>query len=466
MSNLVGLIFTMSIVSSIMFGIVLLIEHAYQTKYVEYVYFIMKVVLIIYAVPVCIMVQIIVMNGMEYTISNISGIDVVNIKYMRMYSIDMLSQKSSIIMFLFVIWVIGTMLTFFDSFIKGKRLLKRLICNSDRLLSKEVQDLEEKLGLELNVKKIPELYRSNIVNAPFLTGIIKPRIVFPNKQFYIEEWEMMLRHELMHLKKNDLVFKLVIGIIQSIHWFNPVIYYYKRMFFIFCEYACDKRTTKFFDKEQRSRYARLIVGLSEPEFEYKQVTAFADTNYKVLERRVKEIMKTPKREKSALLIGTLATFMAMCPMVTYASVTGVMDIQSELVRSEVNRGIEEEDIVGKMTEINETIKENVGVMTVLSNPRGINNIDVYIPATGTGIFNTLSLKSGQKVSFSLASDKSSDSFSINIANSAGKGKRYTASDGVVAGTYSVPSSDDYKIYIDGYNYGGDDIHVTGMIRIE
>lgn len=40
MSNLVGLIFTMSIVSSIMFGIVLLIEHAYQTKYVEYVYFI------------------------------------------------------------------------------------------------------------------------------------------------------------------------------------------------------------------------------------------------------------------------------------------------------------------------------------------------------------------------------------------------------------------------------------------
>ena len=25
---------------------------------------------------------------------------------------------------------------------------------------------------------------------------------------------------------------------------------------------------------------------------------------------------------------------------------------------------------------------------------------------------------------------------------------------------------DYKIYIDGYNYGGDDIHVTGMIRIE
>lgn len=466
MSNLVGLIFTMSVVSSIMFGIVLLIEYIYQTKYVEYVYFIMKVVLIVYAVPVCIIVQIIIMNSMKYTIRNISGVDVVNVTHMRMYSINMLSQKFPIIMLLFGTWIIGTMLTFFDSFIKGQRLLKQLICNSDKLLSKEVQDLERKLRLELGVKKVPELYKSKIINAPFLTGIIKPRIIFPNKQFYIEEWEMMLRHELMHLKKNDLVFKTFVGIIQSVHWFNPVIYYYKRTFFNFCEYACDKRTTESFDKEQRSRYARLIVGLSQPEPGYKQVTAFADTNYKVLERRVKEIMRTPKKKKSALLIGTLVAFMAICPMVTYASVAGVMGIQSEMVRSEVNRGMEEAHIIGHMTELNEILKEDAGVMVVLSNPRGINNIDIYVPATGTSIFNTLTLKSGQKVTFSLASDKSSDSFSVNIANSAGKGKRYTASNGAVAATYTVPSTDDYKIYIDGYNHGGDDIHVTGMIRIE
>ena len=227
MSNLVGLIFTMSVVASVIFGIVLLIEYIYQTEYVEYVYFIMKVVLIIYAVPVCIMVLMIFMNSMKYTIRNIAGVDVVNVKHIRMYSIDMLSQKTPIIMLLFGTWLIGTILTFFHSFVKGQRLLKQLICNSDKLISKEVQDLDMKLRLELGVKKVPELYKSNIVNAPFLTGIIKPRIIFPNKRFCTEEWEMMLRHELMHLKKNDLLFKMFIGIIQSVHWFNPVIYYYK-----------------------------------------------------------------------------------------------------------------------------------------------------------------------------------------------------------------------------------------------
>ena len=96
MSNLVGLIFIMSVVASVIFGIVLLLEYIYQTEYVEYVYFIMKVVLIIYAVPVCIMVLMIFMNSMKYTIRNIAGIDVVNVKNIRMYSIDMLSQKTSI----------------------------------------------------------------------------------------------------------------------------------------------------------------------------------------------------------------------------------------------------------------------------------------------------------------------------------------------------------------------------------
>lgn len=466
MSNLVELIFIMSVVSSIMFGIVLLIEYIYQTKYVEYIYFIMKVVLIIYAVPVCIMVQIFVMSSMKYTVRNISGIDVVNVKHMRIYSIDMLSQKSPFAMLLFGTWIIGAMLTFFHSFITGQRLLKQLICNSDKLLSKEVRDLHLKLRLELKIKKIPELYKSNIVNAPFLTGIINPRIIFPNKQFCTEEWEMMLRHELLHLKNYDLIFKIIIGIIQCVHWFNPVIYYYKRVFFNFCEYACDKRTTIFFDKEQRSQYARLIVGLSESDNKFKHVTAFADTNYKVLERRIIEIMRSPKKEKRALLIGTLVTFLVTCPMVTYASVAGVKGIQSELVRSKVNQGMEEVRASGQVTEINDMLKEDAGVMVELPNPRGINNIDIYVPATGTSIFNTLSLKSGQKVTFSLASDKSSDSFSVNIANSSGKGKRYTANDGAVSGTYIIPSTGDYKIYIDGYNYGGDDIHVTGMIRIE
>lgn len=72
---------------------------------------------------------------------------------------------------------------FFHSFVKGQRLLKQLICNSDKLISKEVQDLDMKLRLELGVKKVPELYKSNIVNAPFLTGIIKPRIIFPISDF-------------------------------------------------------------------------------------------------------------------------------------------------------------------------------------------------------------------------------------------------------------------------------------------
>ena len=93
------------------------------------------------------------MNSMKYTIRNIAGVDVVNVKHIRMYSIDMLSQKTPIIMLLFGTWLIGTILTFFHSFVKGQRLLKQLICNSDKLISKEVQDLDMKLRLGIRGKE-------------------------------------------------------------------------------------------------------------------------------------------------------------------------------------------------------------------------------------------------------------------------------------------------------------------------
>lgn len=465
MSNLIELVFSMSVISSMMFGVSLVIESIYQTKYVEYVYFIMKVVLIIYAVPIFIMIYLIVMNSMKYTTSNIFGEDMMKVRYVHSYNIDQLPQKQ-IIKILFGIWILGVAFFSFNSFVKGKRLLRQLVCNSEEITSNEVWNILEQLRLELGIRKSPKMYKSYIVNAPFLTGVLNPVIIFPNKQFSVEEWEMMLRHELMHLKGKDLIFKALVGGVQSVHWFNPVVYFYKKIFFDFCEYACDRRTTVFFNNEQRSQYARLIVSLSALEPEYEQVATLVDTNYKVIERRIREIMRVPKKEKSALLIGTLMVFMTVSPMVTYAAVTGIMRGQSEIIRNEVYGGIEENSAIGKMTAINEKLDKNAGIKTLLATPRGVNNIDLYVPATGACIFDTMSFKAGQKVSFSLASDKSSDSFSISIANSAGKGKRYSSSNGVVAGTYTIPSSGDYDIYIDGYNYGGDDIHVTGMIRIE
>ena len=466
MSNLIILIFIMSILASIMFGITLLIEYIYQTRYVEYVYTMMKMVLIFYSVPTLIIIQGIIEKSIKYIINPIQGEDLLNVIQVHKYNIGMLSDKWGIVVISLCVWGSGVIISYINSFIKGKKLLRELIHCSEKVTIKKIYDIREQLRMELRVGKKPELYQSYIVGAPFLTGIISPKIIFPSRQFSEEEWGLMLRHELTHLKSNDLLFKAIVGVVQNIHWFNPVVYFFKKEFYNFSEYVCDKRTTTFFDTARRSQYARLIVSLSASQPEYRQVVAFANTDYKVIERRVKEIMRKSTKKKSVLLIGTMAAFMVSCPIVAYATAIGTMDIQDKVVRNELNKYVTEEKFTENMATVVRRGNDTNALILNLPNINGINNININIPASGVSYFNTLSLKKGDEITISLASDKSSDSFSVSVVNSAGKGTRYSSGKGVVSGTFTVKINGDYKIYIDGHNYSGSDIHVTGMIRIE
>ena len=274
----------------------------------------------------------------------------------------------------------------------------------------------------------------------------------------------MLRHELMHLKSNDLLFKAIIGIVHCIHWFNPIVYLYKIIFFDFSEYACDKRTAAAFNSRQKSQYAGLIISLAATRPEYEQTVTFVDRNYRVIERRVKEIMKKPTKEKSALLIGTMALFILLCPMAAYAAASGVMEAQSIAVKNELTKNIEESTIF--LSQESSVNMRADAVKVILVNPRGINNIDMSLEAGSTYMFDSLSLKKGQEITLSIVSDKSSDRFSVSITDKSGKGKLFSSNKGMVSAAYTVPQNGDYKIYMNGPNSGSDDIHISGTIRIE
>lgn len=464
MINWLELIFVMSVVSSIMFGAVLLIERFYKTEYIEYVYFMMKVVLIIFLIPMFILITKIVMDSMGYTINDIHGDDIMSVICFNRYNIAMFPHIQAAAICIFAIWGLGAILTFINSFIKGRRLLHHLIKSSETISKKELDCMIEKAKTELDIRKLPVLYKSHLISTPFLTGIFNPKIIFPGRDFSEEEWDLMLRHELMHLKSNDLLFKAIIGIVHCIHWFNPIVYLYKIIFFDFSEYACDKRTAAAFNSRQKSQYAGLIVSLAATRPEYEQTVTFVDRNYKVIERRVKEIMKKPTKEKSALLIGTMALFILLCPMAAYAAASGVMEAQSIMVKNELTKNIEESNIF--LSQESSVNMRADAVKVILVNPRGINNIDMSLEAGNTYMFDTLSLKKGQEITLSIVSDKSSDRFSVSITDKSGKGRLFSSNKGMVSATYTVPQNGDYKIYMNGPNSGSDDIHISGTIRIE
>lgn len=148
MINWLELIFVMSVVSSIMFGAVLLIERFYKTEYIEYVYFMMKVVLIIFLIPMFILITKIVMDSMGYTINDIHGDDIMSVICFNRYNIAMLPHIQAAAICIFAIWGLGAILTFINSFIKGRRLLHHLIKRSETISKKELDCMIEKAKTE------------------------------------------------------------------------------------------------------------------------------------------------------------------------------------------------------------------------------------------------------------------------------------------------------------------------------
>lgn len=110
------------------------------------------------------------------------------------------------------------------------------------------------------------LYRDNIfqseyVNAPFVLGIIKPRIYLPFK-IEKQDLEHVVAHEQAHIRRKDHWWKPLGFLLLTIHWFNPLMWLAYMLLCRDIELACDEKVIKGLDNEQRAGYTQALVACS------------------------------------------------------------------------------------------------------------------------------------------------------------------------------------------------------------
>ena len=68
----------------------------------------------------------------------------------------------------------------------------------------------------------PDLYFSDSARTPMMLGILKPKIVLPMREYNEEVLLNILRHELTHYRRFDMLYKWATAVVLSVHWFNPI----------------------------------------------------------------------------------------------------------------------------------------------------------------------------------------------------------------------------------------------------
>lgn len=150
---------------------------------------------------------------------------------------------------------------FLQFLFKYKRQKQVLFKNSWEITDVcDIQCLED-LMKQYRINKSVPMRCSLFTSTPVLVGIFRYQIVLPNYTLQDDQLELVLKHELIHLKRYDNWIKIYLELLKCMHWFNPVVYFMQKKIENNCELSCDEMLVSQLALQQRKQYSLLILNL-------------------------------------------------------------------------------------------------------------------------------------------------------------------------------------------------------------
>ena len=72
---------------------------------------------------------------------------------------------------------------------------------------------------------------------------------------------MIFRHELVHIMRHDLWYKLLLLAASTVHWFNPIVHWLVRAADRDLEISCDEKVTCRKNRDFRAQYSEAIFAV-------------------------------------------------------------------------------------------------------------------------------------------------------------------------------------------------------------
>ena len=159
----------------------------------------------------------------------------------------------------------------------------------------------------------PEMIVCEAISTPAVTGLLRPRLLLPHEHYDVQELRYILRHELCHLKRCDMLFKLVLLAANAMHWFNPVVYLMLRQADEDIELACDSAATDDLDRAERAAYSRTLLAAVQSSVRALPATTCFGGTVERLKRRITNVLGAQKKRGLGVVALVLAlTLTAGC----------------------------------------------------------------------------------------------------------------------------------------------------------
>lgn len=168
-------------------------------------------------------------------------------------------------------------------------------------------------------------------SGPVLSGIFNPTLLIPEDfctRFSQRQQDLIIAHELVHLRRQDNVFNLFALIFVAVFWFNPLAWMAYRAFRRSQELACDETVLDQAPKQDQISYSKALVQCAEHSLHSFSIYSPYGEKHTML-KRIKNIQH-PAKVKPALLGLCIAIGSTLLASVAFAN----MAEQSYTVKAE------------------------------------------------------------------------------------------------------------------------------------
>lgn len=196
---------------------------------------------------------------------------------------------------LFLLWQLGSYLA-----------LRAKLSRSRRPLGDEaiLAVLEKESAAAGRQKPLP-VYTA-AVGSPMIVGAIKPTLLLPEMELTAEQLSLVFRHELIHYRRRDIWYKLLLMLANAIHWFNPMVWLMVYAADRDLELSCDEAVVAGRDEAYREEYGRCLLAVVRAGMSRR--TLFTTNFYsgkKTLKNRLATIFDTTKKHRGTLALAAL-----------------------------------------------------------------------------------------------------------------------------------------------------------------
>lgn len=237
----------------------------------------------------------------------------------------LLPEEGSIVLLAFLLWSAGALIHFTKYVIQYRRFKKIIFYNPE---SRQLPDdsteyqLFQKICCRLRIRRKITVFMVPNLNTPFTCCFFKCRLYIPSDWTISPElYEIVLCHELVHIKRMDSIYKIFSVAVIVVHWYNPIAYL---LFFSLNnsnEFTADSIALKGCRPTLVKDYAVLLLSLCSSKNQ-KNFT-YSSGLFSVKKSSLKERILTIKNQKKfKYKAPAFSMFLLLSLVLTSASVLG------------------------------------------------------------------------------------------------------------------------------------------------